>query len=35
MMPLSLAYDHRVLNGAEVARLVRRLAALLAHPEAL
>jgi pyruvate dehydrogenase E2 component (dihydrolipoamide acetyltransferase) len=35
MMPLSLAYDHRVLNGAEVARLVRRLAALLAHPEPL
>ncbi len=32
MLPLSLSYDHRVVNGAEAARFVVRLAALLAQP---
>jgi len=35
MMPLSLAYDHRVINGAEAARFVRRLAVLLGDPATL
>jgi pyruvate dehydrogenase E2 component (dihydrolipoamide acetyltransferase) len=35
MMPLSLSYDHRVINGADAARFVRRLGALLAEPESL
>ncbi len=26
MMPLSLSYDHRVINGADAARFVRKLA---------
>jgi len=32
MMPLSLSYDHRVINGADAARFVVRLSALLAQP---
>ncbi|MBB4615074.1 2-oxo acid dehydrogenase subunit E2 [Novosphingobium taihuense] len=35
MMPLSLSYDHRVINGADAARFLRRLNDLLATPEAL
>lgn len=35
MMPLSLSYDHRVINGADAARFVRRLGALLAEPATL
>jgi len=35
MMPLSLSYDHRVINGADAARFVRRLGDLLASPSAL
>jgi pyruvate dehydrogenase E2 component (dihydrolipoamide acetyltransferase) len=35
MMPLSLSYDHRVINGADAARFVRRLGSLLADPTAL
>jgi pyruvate dehydrogenase E2 component (dihydrolipoamide acetyltransferase) len=34
MMPLSLSYDHRVINGADAARFVRRLGALLNDPAA-
>jgi pyruvate dehydrogenase E2 component (dihydrolipoamide acetyltransferase) len=34
-MPLSLTYDHRVINGADAARFVRRIAELLAQPSAL
>jgi pyruvate dehydrogenase E2 component (dihydrolipoamide acetyltransferase) len=32
MLPLCLTYDHRVVNGADGARFVARLAALLADP---
>lgn len=32
MMPLSLSYDHRVINGADAARFVRHLGELLATP---
>ncbi|SDZ40900.1 pyruvate dehydrogenase E2 component (dihydrolipoamide acetyltransferase) [Jannaschia faecimaris] len=32
MVPLDLSYDHRVINGAEAARFVSYLAALLADP---
>lgn len=32
MMPLSLSYDHRVINGADAARFVRHVATLLATP---
>lgn len=32
MMPLSLSYDHRVINGADAARFVRRMGDLLAAP---
>ncbi len=32
MLPLSLSYDHRVINGADAARFVVRLSALLAQP---
>jgi pyruvate dehydrogenase E2 component (dihydrolipoamide acetyltransferase) len=32
MMPLSLSYDHRVINGADAARFVRRIGDLLAAP---
>ena len=35
MMPLSLSYDHRVIDGVEGARFVMALAALLEHPEQL
>lgn len=34
-MPLSLSYDHRVINGADAARFVRFIADLLARPEDL
>jgi pyruvate dehydrogenase E2 component (dihydrolipoamide acetyltransferase) len=32
LMPLSLSYDHRVIDGADAARFVRRLAELLENP---
>ena len=32
MLPLSLSYDHRVINGADAARFVVRLSALLSQP---
>lgn len=32
MMPLSLSYDHRVVNGADAARFIVKLASLLADP---
>lgn len=35
MMPLSLSYDHRVINGADAARFVCRLGEILAQPAAL
>jgi pyruvate dehydrogenase E2 component (dihydrolipoamide acetyltransferase) len=35
MLPLSLSYDHRVINGADAARFVRRLCELLSDPFAL
>ncbi|NLX13489.1 MAG: hypothetical protein GXY44_07540 [Phycisphaerales bacterium] len=35
MLPLCLSYDHRVINGADGARFVRRLTALLEAPEQL
>jgi pyruvate dehydrogenase E2 component (dihydrolipoamide acetyltransferase) len=35
MLPLSLAYDHRVIDGASAVRFVVRLAAILAEPEGL
>jgi len=35
MLPLSLSYDHRVIDGAEGARFVVHLAKLLADPKAL
>lgn len=35
MMPLSLSYDHRVVNGADAARFVVRLAAILRDPFAM
>jgi pyruvate dehydrogenase E2 component (dihydrolipoamide acetyltransferase) len=35
MLPLSLSYDHRVIDGAEGARFIVRLAAILADPKAL
>ncbi len=35
MLPLCLSYDHRVINGADGARFVRRLASLLEAPEQL
>jgi pyruvate dehydrogenase E2 component (dihydrolipoamide acetyltransferase) len=31
-MPISLSYDHRVIDGADAARFVRRLAELLENP---
>ncbi|MBX9681926.1 MAG: 2-oxo acid dehydrogenase subunit E2 [Gemmataceae bacterium] len=31
-MPMSLSYDHRVIDGADAARFVRRLAELLENP---
>lgn len=35
MLPLSLSYDHRVINGADGARFLRKVAALLEDPELL
>lgn len=35
MVPLSLSYDHRVINGADAARFCRRFADALAAPETL
>ncbi len=35
ILPLCLSYDHRVINGADGARFIRRLAALLEDPEML
>jgi len=35
MLPLSLSYDHRVINGAEAARFTRYLANVLAEPQRL
>jgi pyruvate dehydrogenase E2 component (dihydrolipoamide acetyltransferase) len=35
MLPLSLSYDHRVIDGAEAVRFVVALADALAHPQAL
>ncbi|MDB5985888.1 MAG: hypothetical protein JWR16_941 [Nevskia sp.] len=35
MLPLSLSYDHRVIDGAEAARFTAMLAASLATPESL
>jgi pyruvate dehydrogenase E2 component (dihydrolipoamide acetyltransferase) len=35
ILPLSLSYDHRVIDGAEGARFVVHLAKLLANPQAL
>ena len=32
-LPLSLSYDHRVINGVDAARFVRTVAAFLAEPE--
>ncbi|MGF1579671.1 MAG: 2-oxo acid dehydrogenase subunit E2 [Gemmataceae bacterium] len=32
MLPLSLSYDHRVIDGADAARFVRRLVELLENP---
>lgn len=35
MLPLSLSYDHRVINGADGARFLRRIAELLENPGGL
>ena len=35
MVPLSLSYDHRVINGADAARFTALIATLLADPQAL
>jgi pyruvate dehydrogenase E2 component (dihydrolipoamide acetyltransferase) len=35
MAPLSLSYDHRVINGADAARFLARYAALMAEPRRL
>jgi pyruvate dehydrogenase E2 component (dihydrolipoamide acetyltransferase) len=35
MLPLSLSYDHRVIDGALAARFITRLSALLGEPERL
>src|SRR6202040_1363825 len=32
MLPLSLSYDHRVIDGADAARFTRRLAEMLEQP---
>jgi len=32
MLPLSLSYDHRVVDGADAARFTRRIAELLEQP---
>lgn len=35
MLPLSLSYDHRLINGADAARFTRRFAEMLADPAKL
>jgi pyruvate dehydrogenase E2 component (dihydrolipoamide acetyltransferase) len=35
MLPVSLSYDHRAINGAEAGRFVRRLGQILTEPESL
>jgi pyruvate dehydrogenase E2 component (dihydrolipoamide acetyltransferase) len=35
ILPLCLSYDHRIINGADGARFIRRLASLLEDPEML
>ena len=35
MLPLSLSYDHRVINGADAARFLRFIAEQLAEPGGL
>jgi pyruvate dehydrogenase E2 component (dihydrolipoamide acetyltransferase) len=35
VLPLCLSYDHRVINGADGARFIRKMAALLEDPELL
>ncbi len=35
MVPLDLSYDHRVINGADAARFLRRYCDLLSHPDVL
>ncbi|MNG40526.1 Dihydrolipoyllysine-residue acetyltransferase component of pyruvate dehydrogenase complex [compost metagenome] len=35
LLPLSLSYDHRVINGADAARFCRFVAAQLADPALL
>ena len=32
MLPLSLSYDHRVVNGADAARFIVKLSGLLSDP---
>jgi pyruvate dehydrogenase E2 component (dihydrolipoamide acetyltransferase) len=32
MLPLSLSYDHRVIDGAKAVRFTTRLAEILANP---
>ena len=32
MLPLSLSYDHRVINGADAARFIVKLSGLLSDP---
>ena len=32
MLPLSLSYDHRVIDGADAARFTRRMAEMLENP---
>jgi pyruvate dehydrogenase E2 component (dihydrolipoamide acetyltransferase) len=32
LLPLSLSYDHRVIDGADAARFVRRLVEMLENP---
>ena len=34
MVPLDLTYDHRVINGAEAAKLLCRFGQLLVYPKA-
>ena len=35
LLPMSLSYDHRLINGADAARFTRHLAGVLERPEAL
>jgi pyruvate dehydrogenase E2 component (dihydrolipoamide acetyltransferase) len=35
MLPLSLSYDHRVIDGADGARFLRWVAAAFEHPFAM